>query len=44
MKALRNIQATSQILVLSKDLRDWRSEGKCYQQNMNLMQRRIRKF
>lgn len=31
MKALRNIQVTSQTLVLSKDLRDWRSEGKCYQ-------------
>ena len=34
MKALRNIQATSQTLVLSKDLRDWRSEGKRYQLNI----------
>lgn len=34
MKALRNIQAASQTLVLSKDLRDWRSEGKCYQSNI----------
>jgi len=44
MKALRNIQAASQILVLSEEMRDWRSEVKCDQQNMNLMQRRIRKF
>ena len=34
MKALRNIQATSQTLVLSKELRDWRSEVKCYQLNI----------
>ena len=44
MKALRNIQATSQILVLSEEMRDWQSEVKCDQQNMNLMRKRIRKF
>ena len=44
MKALRNIQATSQTLVLSKDLRDWRSEGKCKREKMDIMRKRIEKF
>lgn len=44
MKALRNIQATSQTLVLSEEMRDWRSEVKCKQENMDLMRKRIRKF
>lgn len=44
MKALRNIQATSQTLVLSKDLRDWRSEVKCNREKMDLMRKRIEKF
>ena len=44
MNALRNIQATSQTLVLSKDLRDWRSEVKCKREKMDLMRKRIEKF
>lgn len=44
MKALRNIQASLRTPVLSKDLRDWRSEVKCKQENMELIRKRIRKF
>ncbi len=44
MKALRNIQASLRTPVLSKDLRDWRSEEKCKREKMNLMRIRIEKF